>query len=132
MPLCNTTNVLLPRNEQDEGEEGHGSRWDQLKAPQVQRNPAVWDREARLQPELEAGESTTAVENFLRDTSPKDPATQGLQQLQTGGVNNPSDEDAREAGTCTSPPPGELIFGPAPVCLPVWHWGGRRCNLGKT
>ena len=75
-----------------------------------QRSPAVWDSEARLQPEPEAGKSTTAVENFLRDTSPKDPATQGFQQLQTGGVNIPPDEDARETGPCTPPPPGELIF----------------------
>jgi len=64
-----------PRTEEDEGEKGHGSRRHQLKAPQILRRPAVRDSGARLQLELEAGESITALEDILRGTCTKDPKT---------------------------------------------------------
>ena len=64
--------------EDEEGEEGYGSRWDQLQAPQVLCRPAVQDCGIYIQPEPEAGKSATAVENLLRGTCTKDPSPKRL------------------------------------------------------
>ena len=53
---------------------------------------------APLQPEPEAGESPTALENLLCCTSAKDFTPQGPQQLQAGGSDIPPDEDPGAVG----------------------------------
>ncbi|KAI3354945.1 hypothetical protein L3Q82_004738 [Scortum barcoo] len=51
-----------------------------------------------IQPEPEAGESATALEDVLHRPSAKDTAPQGAQQLQAGSSDVSSDEDAGETG----------------------------------
>ncbi|KAI3373863.1 hypothetical protein L3Q82_021972 [Scortum barcoo] len=72
-----------------------------------------------IQPEPEAGESTTALEDVLHRPSAKDTAPQGAQQLQAGSSDVSSDEDAGETGPRPSAPAGELLHGPAAVRLPA-------------
>ncbi|KAI3363869.1 hypothetical protein L3Q82_001220 [Scortum barcoo] len=62
------------------------------------RRPAVWDFWVHIQPEAEAGESATALEDVLHRPSAKDTAHQGAQQLQAGSSDVSSDEDAGESG----------------------------------
>ncbi|TWW54289.1 hypothetical protein D4764_0227720 [Takifugu flavidus] len=51
--------------EEEQGQESDGSGWHQLQASEVLRRPAVWDLQSHVQPEPEAGESATAVEDVL-------------------------------------------------------------------
>jgi len=85
-PHSNTSQHSTPQSVPYPGEEGHGSRRHQLKAPQILTRPAVRDSGARLQFELEAGENTIAMEDLLRGTSTKDgqrshPVPVGIQGL---------------------------------------------------
>ncbi|KAI3373033.1 hypothetical protein L3Q82_023470 [Scortum barcoo] len=57
-----------------------------------------------VQPEPEAGESATALEDVLHHPSAKDTAPQGAQQLQAGSSDVSSDEDAGETGPRPSAP----------------------------
>ncbi|TWW54508.1 putative RNA-directed DNA polymerase from transposon BS [Takifugu flavidus] len=82
--------------EEEQGQESDRSGWHQLQAPEVLRRPAVWDLQSHVQPEPEAGESATAVEDVLHRPSAEDTAPQGAQQLQAGGSDVSSDEDAGE------------------------------------
>ncbi|KAI3357987.1 hypothetical protein L3Q82_003013 [Scortum barcoo] len=77
--------------------------------------PAVWDSCVHIQPEPEAGESATALEDILHHPSAKDTAPQGAQQLQAGSSDISSDEDPGETGPGPSVPAGELFHGNAAV-----------------
>ena len=61
VPLVSPGEKLV---EEDEGEEGYGSRWDQLQAPQVLCRPTVQECGIYIQHEPEGGKSATAVENL--------------------------------------------------------------------
>ncbi|KAI3351326.1 hypothetical protein L3Q82_005871 [Scortum barcoo] len=84
--------------EEEQGQESSRSGWHQLQAPEVLRRPAVWDFWVHIQPEPEAGESATTLEDVLHRPSAKDTAPQGAQQLQAGSSDVSSDEDAGETG----------------------------------
>lgn len=63
----------------------------------------MWDCWTRPQPEPEAGQGAPTEEDLLSGTCPQDPSAQGLEQLQTGGVNVQPDEDSRATGPSSSP-----------------------------
>ena len=73
-----------------------------------------------IQPEPEAGESSRAVEDILPGSCATHAAPQGEEQLQTGGPDVSSDEDAGETDPHTPLSSGELFDGPTAVCLPVF------------
>lgn len=62
---------------QDQGAKGCRSRRHQLQAPEVLRRSAVWHHGIHVQPEPEAGESTTTVEDILCGTGTKEQAPKG-------------------------------------------------------
>ncbi|KAI3352077.1 hypothetical protein L3Q82_020893 [Scortum barcoo] len=99
----NTPGEECPEEEQGQ-ESSSRSGWHQLQAPEVLRRPAVWDFWVHIQPEPEAGESATTLEDVLHRPSAKDTAPQGAQQLQAGSSDVSSDEDAGETGPRPSAP----------------------------
>ncbi|KAI3355495.1 hypothetical protein L3Q82_018337 [Scortum barcoo] len=100
-PPCSSlllTSHQVRNVEEEQGQESSRSGWHQLQAPEVLRRPAVWDFWVHIQPEPEAGESATTLEDVLHRPSAKDTAPQGAQQLQAGSSDVSSDEDAGETG----------------------------------
>ncbi|KAI3363870.1 hypothetical protein L3Q82_001469 [Scortum barcoo] len=69
-----------------------------------------------VQPEPEAGESATTLEDVLHRPSAKDTSPQGAQQLQAGSSDVSSDEDAGETG-------------PRPICA---RWALSRIGFSAA
>ena len=88
------------------------------------QSPNLWDCGAHLQPELEAGEGSTNVENTMRHVGAKDAAPKGSQQLQASGADITPDEETGMAGPRPFPTSGGTIHASIAVHLPVWHQGG--------
>ena len=84
--LSLTTNQVRRELQKCKSEEDSGSRWHQLEGPQILCGSAVWDCGVSVQPEPEAREGTTTVEDVF-GTCAKDPSPQGLQQLPAGGAD---------------------------------------------
>ncbi|KAI3357165.1 hypothetical protein L3Q82_015622 [Scortum barcoo] len=90
--LLLTTHQVRNALKKNRARKAAGPGWHQLQAPEVLRRPAVWDFWVHIQPEPEAGESATALEDVLHRPSAKDTAPQGAQQLQAGSSDVSSDE----------------------------------------